>query len=205
MPLSVIGAGFGRTGTTSLWRAFDRLGFGPCWKEGDSPIGRTLWSKFRSHQPINWDEVLDGYRSTLDFPICLFYRELASHYPTAKVILTVRDTNVWYESTEAVFLKPLFALKESSPERATELTFATDLLSTAFGPDLLNRSAVIAAYERHTAEVQRSISADRLLVYDVGTGWEPLCEFLGVPLPDESFPSLNSRSDLVWKKAPVET
>jgi len=192
MPLSIIGAGFGRTGTTSLQWALDHLRCGPCFKEASSAIATDLWYRARNGQPIDWDGLLEGYGATLDFPSCLFYRELAGKYPSAKVILTVRDPDDWFESVKTAFIDRLDGMTRSA-ENAAAMDYAIDLLSTALGPDFRDRTTAIAAYERHTAEVQESIPAHRLLTYDVLEGWEPLCRFLDVPVPDTPFPRLNSK------------
>lgn len=196
MALSIVGAGYGRTGTTSLRLALEKLGFNSCFKVGSSCVGMFLWNRFKEKKSIDWKTVLFGFQSTLDLPMCLFYRELSEVFPSAKVILTVRDSQQWYESIKTVFLDNVLnpELVYSYPEQKEYLI---DLFSHAFGHNLADRSCIIAAYERHNAEVQDSISRDRLLVYDVGHGWEPLCGFLGVPVPKDPFPHVNSKINLV--------
>jgi hypothetical protein len=197
MPLALIGAGQGRTGTKSLQSALEELGFGPCYHGGDqvyayrSP-GWQLWLRALKGEPVSWDEVFGTYRATVDSPGCLFYRELAAKYPSAKVILTVRDPDSWFDSIHATFLSPqaIQYFKETMGPEELEL-FEKEHFAV-FGTQL-DRDSVIAAYKRHNAEVQRSIASDRLLVYEVTQGWEPLCGFLGVPVPPTPFPHAHSR------------
>jgi hypothetical protein len=106
MALEVIGAGFGRTGTTSLKAALEELGFDPCYAGlFGHPEHVQLWEAARG-KSVDWNELFGGYRATTDWPACSFYEELMHSYPKAKVILTVRDPNRWYESTyNTVYLR----------------------------------------------------------------------------------------------------
>lgn len=183
MSLSVIGAGFGRTGTLSLKMALELLGFGPCCHGSDFrhyAQGAGFWQHIFDYQPINLDEFFRGYVSTVDSPSSRFYLQLAERYPLAKVILTWRETDAWLSSYQATILQ-----MKSSPHGAKYMAFL-------FGSEDPDRESMIAAYERHNAEVQRMIPEDRLLVYDVRSGWPPLCEFLKIPCPEAAFPRTNS-------------
>ncbi|MFL6603926.1 MAG: sulfotransferase family protein [Steroidobacteraceae bacterium] len=202
MPIAVIGAGQGRSGTMSLKLALEQLGFGPCYHGGEqvykyrSP-GWHLWLRAFKRESFDWDELFSGYSSTVDSPVCLFYRELAENYPSAKVILTLREPNAWFDSVYATYLSPEFIshFKESAGVAEWELMEKEVVVGFGVQVDRINRDSVIAAYERHNADVQRAIPPDRLLVYDVTEGWEPLCRFLGVPMPATPFPRANSRAD----------
>src|ERR1700752_4054595 len=104
MTLSVIGAGFGRTGTMSLKLALEQLGLGPCYHMIEvfkNPKAPGYWEAAAHGQPVEWEEVFDGYGSTVDWPSATFYRELAEAYPAAKVVLTLRDPKAWFASTQA--------------------------------------------------------------------------------------------------------
>src|SRR5215218_1360168 len=101
MNLEVIGAGFGRTGTMSLKATLEELGFGPCYHmrevfEHPEHIGQ--WRAAMRGEPVDWERILGDYRATVDWPGCTFYDELLERNPDAKVILTVRDPQRWYES-----------------------------------------------------------------------------------------------------------
>jgi hypothetical protein len=115
--LSVIGAGFGRTGTKSLQEALLILGFptyhmvsvfekgthhANLWYETAQTQKRIAAAPAKDQAAIaaqyKWDEIFDGYTAAVDWPACQFYRELMQRYPDAKVILTVRDSEKWYQS-----------------------------------------------------------------------------------------------------------
>jgi hypothetical protein len=203
MPLAVIGAGFSRTGTLSLKRALELIGFGPCFHEVDSTpasAAAVLRTAFDLYPHVNWDKVFEGYTSAVDDPASVFYKQIADWYPSAKVILTVREPNSWFPSAAALVRKVVPPTGSSLGKETKE--FWDKMLSGFFGPSLAqfylfrDRESVIAAYEQHNAEVRRSILPNRLLVFDVKQGWEPLCEFLRVPIPTDPFPHANARAEL---------
>src|SRR5690242_7699355 len=99
--LKVIGAGFGRTGTLSLKVALEELGFGPCYhmiEVFQYPEHAKLWEAATQGKPIDWDQIFANYQATVDWPGCTFYADLMARYPDAKVLLSVRDPETWYES-----------------------------------------------------------------------------------------------------------
>ncbi len=101
MSLEVIGAGFGRTGTLSMKVALELLGFERTHHMDDVLRSRAqtrLWHDVASGQPPDWDQIFDGFRASVDFPSSTYYKELLTHYPEAKVVLTVRDVDQWYSS-----------------------------------------------------------------------------------------------------------
>jgi hypothetical protein len=193
MALKVIGAGFGRTGTATLRDVLETLGFGPCHHMRDlivDPAKVTPWARLARGETVNWDEVFAGYNSACDWPSADFYRELASHYPEAKVILTVRDPEAWYRScSKTIFseLNPVIHKGESDLSQAMRAILTRNFGGHADDPDIC-----ISAFKRHAEEVRRTIPADRLLVYEVSEGWEPLCRFLGKSIPDSAFPVTNT-------------
>jgi len=194
MPLSVIGAGFGRTGTMSLKLALEQLGMGPCYHMSEvfkNPAAPGYWEAAADGKPVDWEEVFAGYRSTVDWPSATFYKELADAYPSAKVILTVRDPEAWFTSTQAtIFASRIFEDATSDWGRMV-LKVVGDL----FDRQMSNKAKLIDVYNRHNETVQRVIPAERLLVYDLLEGWDPLCRFLDVPIPDEPIPRTNSTED----------
>ncbi|GAA3203086.1 sulfotransferase family protein [Nonomuraea helvata] len=208
--LTVIGAGFPRTGTTSMKAALERLGFGPCHHMFDiltNPARVDRWLPLATGGQVDWEEVFDGFRSTQDWPASFFWREQAKAYPEAKVVLTVRDPHDWYVSMQALAASgPGRQLPEDMPEAAAAMFDGMRRLGPVL--ELISRSVfdghgslreglpdedvAVAAFERHVATVKESLPAERLLVFDVREGWEPLCRFLGVDVPDgEPFPHLN--------------
>jgi len=194
MPLSVIGAGFGRTGTMSLKLALDQLGFGPCYHMTEvfkNPKAPGYWEAAADGEPVDWEEVFAGYRSTVDWPGATFYEQLADAYPEAKVILTVRDAEAWFASTQATIFSLHFRDDTEDPWQRMVLKVISDL----FDRQMTDKSKLISVYEQHNEEVRRAIAPERLLVYDVAQGWEPLCRFLEVEVPREPMPKVNSTDE----------
>ena len=203
MALEVIGAGFGRTGTMSLKQALEELGFGPChhmmelFRDDAGAELTAKWEKVsRGEDKPDWDAVFDGYRATVDWPGCFYYRELAERYPKAKVILTVRDAEDWIDSAEATIFSP----DNWSTRSETWLAMITRVVGEGTFQGRSNeRDYAIEVFNRHIDEVRRAIPPKRLLVFDICDGWAPLCEFLGVPVPDRPFPHANSAAKF-WKE-----
>jgi Sulfotransferase domain len=201
MPLLVIGAGFGRTGTLSLKLALDRLGLGPCHHMRElflHPGQIPVWQAATDGAPVDWEALLAGYRSIVDWPGCHFWRELADRYPAARVILTVRDPASWYRSASATIFR---VVREKAPKddpvARAQRRLARTIVEQTFGGGTGDEALATGVLELHDAEVKRAIPAERLLVYDVGEGWGPLCSFLGVPVPDEPFPRANTTEEFV--------
>ena len=195
MTLSVIGAGFGRTGTLSLKLALEQLGFGPCHHMVEvfkDPAAPGRWEAAADGQSVDWSDVLRGFSSTVDWPSATFYRELAQAFPQAKVILTVRDPQAWFASTQAT----IFARPYDDPNDPFQ-RMVGKVVGRLFDHRLGDRDKVIEVFERHNETVRRTIPADRLLVYDVAQGWEPLCAFLGVPVPATPMPKVNSTEEFL--------
>lgn len=203
MPLKVIGAGLGRTGTMSLKHALERLGFGPCHHMTDLarvPARWPLWERAFDGEPVDWEEIFQGFNSTVDMPASFFYDELAARYPEANVILTVRDPDKWFESSRATMLaddyreklnrSPIGNLMAKMWAFQARKYGGPKVPPTALSPAAL-REAAIARFNAHNAQVRQKIPAERLLVFEAVQGWAPLCRFLGVPAPDVPFPHLN--------------
>lgn len=208
MPLEIIGAGFGRTGTNSLKLALERLGFGPChhmFEVRDNPALLPNWEAAARGETVDWDEVFRGYRSQVDWPGARYWRQLAQHFPKAQVILSVRDPDAWFDSVQAT-IAPFLAARGTHPSphvnaiaemghQAVEVQIFEDRLS--------DREHATQIFKKHIAEVQSEIPADRLLTFDLRDGWRPLCDFLGVEVPDVPFPKTNSSKAFVeeeWKQ-----
>ncbi len=197
MTLAVIGAGFGRTGTLSLKQALDQLGLGPCHhmeevlKHPQRQVG--LWNAALAGTP-DWAAIFQGYQSAVDWPTAAFWRELAALYPYAKVILSTRSAERWFESISGTILALL-----SSPEKwPPHVRPVFEMAARAVGRSLpgdLDRETLIAAFDAHLAAVKASIPPARLLVFDVKDGWKPLCRFLGKPLPAMPFPRTNAKEE----------
>src|SRR5262245_24268422 len=203
MTLDVIGAGLGRTGTLSLKRALEELGLGPCHHMEEviaNPRQIPLWHAAGRGEPVNWGEILADYRSSVDWPSAQFWSELVDRFPDAKVVLTVRDRERWYESISKTILTMLSAPEPPpNPTLQAILAMTRDVIvSRAFGGRIDDAEHVKASFDRHNAAVKAALSPDRLLVFDVAQGWDPLCAFLNVPVPPTPFPRMNSTKEF-WE------
>jgi len=195
VPLRVIGAGFGRTGTFSLKLALEQLGFGPCYhmvSVFQTPGAAEHWEAAAAGRPVAWQEVFSGYQSTTDWPACDYWRELSAEWPDAKVILTLRNPDSWFRSTQDTIFGTANILLGSDTSIGRVMRA---ILARHFSGDAHDRDMLIAGLERHNAEVIGSVPPDRLLAFDVAEGWAPLCTFLGVTVPDAPFPRANTTDE----------
>jgi len=203
MSLAVIGAGLGRTGTLSLKLALESLGLGPCHHMEEvmrHPAQIPVWQAAGRGEPVDWAALLADYRSTVDWPSAQFWAELPRCFPAAKVVLTVRDTERWYESFSKTIMM-LMSAREAAPNEIMKAIFDMSqdvILRRAFDGRLDDPAHVKACFERHNAAVKAAVPPDRLLVYEVAQGWEPLCRFLGVAVPATPFPRVNSTPEF-WE------
>ncbi len=204
--MRLIGAGLPRTGTLSQKVALEMLGLEPCYHmvnvlaDLDEAEG---WRRALDGEPV-WPELMPRFQATVDWPGSFFYRQLAEFYPDAKVLLSVRDPEGWERSMRETIWGVLFGemlIRDLSRARARvdakwrgyiEL-MEQMWLQSGLIPDgsQTDSETMCAAMERFNAEVQATVPADRLLVWSVGDGWEPLCQFLELPVPDTPFPHLN--------------
>jgi hypothetical protein len=202
--LKVIGAGFGRTGTSSLKIALEQLGFGRCYHFRNMLAEWHVprWRAILDGGAPDWDRMFRGYASTADFPTASRYRELAAYYPQAKVILSTRDAGDWYRSTRDTLLPLRRALPTWLPPFGLIAEVTDKLLwRGAFEGRFEDREYMLQRYQCHLEEVRAAIPPERLLVFDVREGWEPLCAFLGVPVPETTFPRTNDSAHMrriVW-------
>lgn len=203
--LKLINAGLGRTGTTSLKAALERLGFGPCFHMFDivgSVARLEQWEKIACDgQQPDWEAVFDGYTSAADGPCAIYYRQLMKAFPEAKIILTVRDAESWYQSTYDTLYQ--FVLKsEANPPEAhsfqSRLYRMTNTLiwNGLFDGRFSDKEYAIRVFRTHNQLVADSVDPGSLLVYDVKQGWEPLCAFLGVDPPPGDFPHVNDTASM---------
>ena len=192
--VDIIGAGFGRTGTLSLKMALESLGFGPCYHMTDvldRPDRARAWLDAVGGSP-EWGRIFTGYRSTVDWPGATFWRQLAEHYPSAKVVLTVRDPDRWFDSVERTIHRQYTLLHDEDD------VFYQMIRALVWDGDFggrFDRASMIARFHEHSDQVKESIAPQRLLVYQVVDGWGPLCEFLVVDEPSEDFPHANDSAE----------
>lgn len=203
--MKIIGAGFGRTGTLSLKYALEELGFGPCYHMREVMQRQrhvALWQAAAEGKLADWERIFAGYGATVDWPASRFYRELMAYYPDAKVILTVREPERWYESALTTIYQmdevlPVWVRWLMPPARRMYDMVQAVIWEGTFNGRFANPQHAIEVYNRHNEEVQRLVPPERLLVYQVKDGWEPLCAFLGVPVPQKRpFPQANDRASM---------
>ena len=203
--MKVIGAGLPRTGTLSQKVALEMLGFGPCYHMVNVLADLDLAPMWRRAMDgdARWNEIFEGFEATVDWPGSFFYRELIDEYPDAKVVLGVRDGESWARSMretiwglfyDDVLIRHLSAARGSIDgkwrdyiEMMKEMWQRSGLME---GEETTAES-MSSAMARYHEEVQQTVPSDRLLVWSVSEGWEPLCRFLDVPVPDAPFPQTN--------------
>jgi len=201
MALSVIGSGFGRTGTRSLKEALELLGFGPCHHMEEvleHPEQVPYWQSVAAGLPVDYSEVFDGYRSQIDWPGAHVWRELHSAFPEAKVVHSVRPDDKWWSSFSRTIAKLVMVYKDMPlPPHVRDMLEAVDKFvgQQTFGGNVADKDGALAAYHLRTEQVRATIPPGQLLVFDVAEGWEPLCRFLDVPVPGVSFPHRNVKAD----------
>ena len=196
MALEVIGAGFGRTGTLSLKDALEKLIGGRCYHMQEvfaNPGHSPRWQALAAGEAQDFDGLLAGYNAVVDWPTTYFWRELTDAYPSAKVILTVRDPEQWYRSVSNTIAQ---ALTEPFPEQPgpvrEQRVMAKDIImDRQLEGRFSDKARAIELFETHNEAVRNAIAPERLLVMQISEGWEPLCRFLDRPVPDEPFPKSN--------------
>ncbi|MDE3203311.1 MAG: sulfotransferase family protein [Acidobacteriota bacterium] len=192
MSLRVIGAGVGRTGTHSLKIALEALLSGPCHHMVEvfaHPEQVPVWINAIDGHPVDWSALMAGYVAQVDWPGASFWPELLEDNPDALVILSVRDPQAWYTSAN----NTIFAgMERNDDELAPWMAAMKRLLGNRFSNDLGNPDAMIAAFEQHNETVRSQVPADRLLEWSPDDGWQPLCNRLERPVPEQPFPLTNT-------------
>src|SRR5215204_2844187 len=206
----------------SLKVALEILGFGPCYHMTEvfaHPEHTGFWISAWRGEPADWDKVLGEYEAAVDWPACTYYEELMERHPDAKVILSVRDPERWYESVrntiyELSVVMPRHPIYRIGYKLVSFFVFrgpgnrnlADEIIwQGTFDGRFEDKLHAIEVFERHNAEVKRRVPQDRLLVYDVKSGWGPLCEFLGVEEPEEAFPRTNDAAAMQRRLQGVKT
>lgn len=192
MTLKVIGTGFGRTGTDSMREALAILGFGPCHHMFEviaNEEQKRRWRALVQGAAADWDLLFEGYSSCIDWPSAYYWRELIKVYPHARVILTYRSAESWWKSFEQTILE---GLNRSTDPASLGLALIRDKV---FSGKPGERAHALAVYQANVDAVRATVPKDRLLVHELGDGWEPLCAHLGVPVPNLPYPSRNTSNE----------
>lgn len=212
MALKVIGAGFGRTGTLSAYTALNQLGL-PCYhmfEVIENKANKThldFWRKVANTPPgtqHDWNQVFANYTAAVDNPACCVWRELMQAYPDAKVLLTLhpKGAEAWYESTmDTIYFTEnrwqfkVLALATPFGKKMGDMSHKLIWQRNHKGT-MEDRARAIAHYQQHIEDVKAAVPPDRLLIFSADQGWEPLCKFLGVPVPAGPFPNVNDRAQI---------
>jgi hypothetical protein len=207
--MKLIGAGLPRTGTLSQKVGLEVAGQGPCYHMVNILANLDLvpqWSRALDGDG-QWDEIFDGFEATVDWPGSFFYRELLEVYPDAKVLLSTRDGTSWARSMRETIWGVIYgenvirylsdARCEVDPKWDGYIELMKEMWQRSGLMEGVNTSEqfMAQAMERYHEEVKATVPADRLLVWSVRDGWEPLCEFLGIPVPEMPFPHLNDAKE----------
>ncbi len=208
--LKVIGAGFGRTGTLSLKAALEELGFAPCYHMVEvfqNPDVLPYWEAAIEGTLVDWNLIFGTYQATVDWPGCTFYAQLMQVYPAAKVLLSVRDFDSWYESARNTIYRA--SHRRPTPEMLSAIDaehlrsgmmIDTLIWQNTFHNRFEEKEYARSIFDQHYEEVKRKVPAEKLLIYNVKEGWEPLCTFLGVDVPqNKPFPRLNDRESFMGR------
>jgi hypothetical protein len=194
--LRVVGAGVGRTGTHSLKLALEQLLGAPCHHMIEvlgSPDEQVPgWIAAFEGRPVDWSALLGRFGAIVDWPGAAFWRELRTAYPTALVLLSVRDPESWYRSASNTIFQ---SFNHLPPEMTPWMNAVRLGLADRFCDRFEDPEAMMDAFERHNADVRGGVPAGQLLEWRLGDGWAPICARLGVPVPDEPFPVTNTTDE----------
>ena len=211
MSVKVIGAGFGRTGTLSLKYALEKLGFDKCYHMMEvqmNPGHVEIWRDLAKGIEPDWHQLFEGYQATVDWPSCNFWREQLRAFPDAKVLLSRRDSDKWYQSVmNTIWPASQANAKNEHPAAQAGSAMAYEVIwDRVFDRRMDDKDHVIAVYEAHNQQVMDEVPPEQLLVYEPGQGWGPLCEFFDLPVPDEDYPRVNTTEEFKsrWEKIDAE-
>lgn len=199
MSLRVVGAGLGRTATHSQKVALERLLGAPCHHMVEVfkfPEQIPHWLAAAQGNMPDWQAMFSGYAAAVDWPTAAYWKEISEAFPEAKVLLSVRDPESWWKSASSTIFRSTTGMPDGPFK-----TMAETMMANRFTSALHDRDACIAAFERHYAEVRATVPASRLIEWRASDGWGPLCEALGVPVPEEPFPLTNTTEEFLKNHA----
>jgi hypothetical protein len=196
--MKIIGAGFGRSGTMSIKAALEQLGYGPCYHMKIT-LKRCHHMRFFMRawrgEKVSWKRFFRRYHSVVDWPTCSFYKDLMAEYPDAKILLNVRDPEEWYASMK----ETIYAVQPAFPwwfPRIVRTMHDEIIWNGNLQGVFEDKEKAVSVYKQWINDVKDHVPADRLLVYKVKEGWKPLCDFLGVSVPEKkAFPHINERKN----------
>lgn len=204
MSLRVIGAGLGRTGTMSLKLALEHLLGGPCYHMTElfqHPGHLLHWQNAADGEPIDWEQIFGDYVAAVDEPTAQLWAPITRAYPDALVILSVRDPDAWWKSANATIMD----VKRQAPppedkDRSAWYKMIMTLYDRLYPEGVDDPEAAKAAFRDHIGRVKSGVPKERLLIWQVSDGWDPICKALGLPVPDEPFPHTNTREEFIERR-----
>lgn len=204
MTIKVIGAGLGRTGTMSLKAALEYLLGAPCYHmvelfkhlEEHTP----LWHAAARGEKVAWDHLFTGYSATVDEPSSILWKELVAYYPDALVILSKRDAVSWWKSASATILAKVSKAPTEPPEQVAWHNLLMDLYKQVHPNGITDPELTQQSFLSHMRQVEATVPQHKLLVWEAGDGWEPICKALNLAVPDEPFPNTNSTKEFLARQ-----
>jgi hypothetical protein len=196
--MRVVGAGLGRTGTHSLKIALEQLLGAPCYHMIEvmgRPEHVPLWQQAAEGDMPDWPALFDGYDAVVDWPAGSFWHEIGDAYPDALILFSVREPDAWWTSASNTIFQAMERPPADDDSFRPWYDMVTTLFRERFTDDYMNAEAAKAAYVRHNDDVRRTAPKDRLLEWHPGDGWAPICDALGVPVPDAPFPHVNTTDE----------
>nr|XP_039248431.1 uncharacterized protein LOC120326239 [Styela clava] len=213
--MKIICAGLQKTGTKSLAEALRILGYNVHDIFEQFFYEKELWDKVLDNTATisDYQRVLENVDAVTDWPALAVWEQIVQAFPDAKVILTVRSSeDEWYESMKHQFyvVNKYIEINEtlleilllfSGPMRREFRRYENAFMPACFGvPKPYGRPTeafLRSRYRQHNAYVKSHFGNGKLLIYNVKQGWEPLCQFLNMQVPEKPFPRKNIKSKLV--------
>ncbi len=198
MTLAIIGAGLGRTGTTSLKLALEELLGGRCYhmlEVRERPGDADVWGDAYEGRTPDWATFFDGYAAAVDWPSAPFWRELSEAFPDAPILLSVRDPDSWWRSaSQTIFIALATYFEPDAPDDGW--TRMGRGMLTSFTPGWRDEESAKAAYLAYNDHVRATAPPDRLVEWHPEDGWDPVCRALGLSVPDRPFPHANTTAEI---------
>ena len=196
--MRLVGAGLGRTGTHSLKIALEQILGAPCYhmvEVFEHPEHIALWQDAVDGHPVDCETLMDGFAAGVDWPVVGFWADFTTAFPDAVVLLSTRSSAAawWKSANETIFAVSRRGTPDDAVLRA-QMHMILGLFDR-FTPAWNDADAAQRAYDAHNAHVRATVPSDRLVEWQPGDGWEPLCAALGVPVPAEPFPHVNTTDE----------
>ena len=203
MGLKVIGANFGRTATMSLKQGLEILGFEKCYHMSEvvvHPEHVKLWLDAWQGKDI-WTTLFAGYQAAVDWPAAAFWPQLMHVYPEAKIVLSIRDADKWFESARNTIFQSMDSnLLAKDKVLRTRIEMLKEIIvDGTFDGDLTDKDKCIKIYKDNIERCKSEVPSDRLIEFDPSLGWEPLCRGLDCKIPQEPYPYVNKAAEFAHR------